>query len=164
MVLDYAEHGSLRSYLNENYDKLSWDTKINDLYCIAFGLYNIHKNELIHRDLHIDANSLNRPTAEEIIEILDKWNDELTNNQSELNSEIREAEEINNNNLSTGNTLLTDLSYETHPEATYTSRLLNFNNLPEPVNYDDYYDEQDDKITSVRLSDSLQIDTTKLKN
>ncbi|POG81724.1 hypothetical protein GLOIN_2v1504812 [Rhizophagus irregularis DAOM 181602=DAOM 197198] len=112
----------------------------------------------------LDANSLNRPTAEEIIEILDKWNDELTNNQSELNSEIREAEEINNNNLSTGNTLLTDLSYETHPEATYTSRLLNFNNLPEPVNYDDYYDEQDDKITSVRLSDSLQIDTTKLKN
>ncbi|CAB4432772.1 unnamed protein product [Rhizophagus irregularis] len=102
--------------------------------------------------------------AEEIIEILDKWNDELTNNQSELNGEIREAEEINNNNLSTGNTLLTDLSYETHPEATYTSRLLNFNNLPEPVNYDDYYDEQDDKITSVRLSDSLQIDTTKLKN
>ncbi|CAB4433024.1 unnamed protein product [Rhizophagus irregularis] len=254
MVLDYAEHGSLRSYLNENYDKLSWDTKINDLYCIAFGLYNIHKNGLIHRDLHI-GNVLKFPyyssitdmglckpadykaseigsnkiygvlpyiapevlrgqnytkasdiysfgiimyevisglppyhdvshdenlaikicqglrprckfikSAEEIIEILDKWNDELTNNQSELNGEIREAEEINNNNLSTGNTLLTDLSYETHPEATYTSRLLNFNNLPEPVNYDDYYDEQDDKITSVRLSDSLQIDTTKLKN
>ncbi|CAB4378225.1 unnamed protein product [Rhizophagus irregularis] len=124
----------------------------------------INEITLHHKITYYDANSLNRPTAEEIIEILDKWNDELTNNQSELNSEIREAEEINNNNLSTGNTLLTDLSYERHPEATYTSRLLNFNNLPEPVNYDDYYDEQDDKITSVRLSDSLQIDTTKLKN
>ncbi|RGB39008.1 hypothetical protein C1646_740300 [Rhizophagus diaphanus] len=77
----------------------------------------------------------------------------------ELNSEIREAEKINNNNISTGNTLLTDLSYETHPEATYTSRLLNFNNLPEPVNYD----EQDDKIMSVKFSDCLQIDILNLK-
>jgi serine/threonine protein kinase len=246
MVLDYAEHGSLRSYLDKYYDKLSWDTKINDLYCIAFGLYNIHKNDLIHRDLHIgnvlkfpyyssitdiglckpadynasentknsiygvlpyiapeilrgqnytkaadiysfgiimyevisglppyynvshdnnlainichglrpsfsikvptlfvnlikkclDANPLNRPTAEEITGILDKWNDELINNQSELNKQIRETEEINNN-LSVGNALLTDLSYETHLEAIYTSRLLDFDNLPEPKNSDD---------------------------
>ncbi|GES87610.1 kinase-like domain-containing protein [Rhizophagus clarus] len=265
MVLDYAEHGSLRTYLNENYGKLSWDTKINDLYCIAFGLYNIHKNELIHRDLHIgnvlkfpyyssitdmglckpadynasentknsiygvlpyiapevlrgqnytkaadiysfgiimyeviselppyydvshdnnlalwiclglrprfnikvpisfvnlikqclDANSSKRPKAEEIIKILDKWNDEFGNNESELNRQIREAEEINKNYE---NILSTDLSYETHPEAIYTSRLLKFSNLPEPGNSDDYYDEKNDNITSVKFSDSLQID------
>jgi hypothetical protein len=31
------------------------------------------------------------------------------------------------------------LSYKTHSEAIYTSRLLDFSNLPEPKNSDDYY-------------------------
>src|SRR5579862_7199548 len=53
MVLDYAKNGSLRNYLDTNYYKLSWDNKINYLYFIISGLTNIHKNELIHRDLHI---------------------------------------------------------------------------------------------------------------
>ena len=30
----------------------------------------------------------------------------------------------------------TELTYATHPQAIYTSRLLNFNNLPEPKNAD----------------------------
>ena len=53
MVLEYAEHGSLRNYLDKEYDKLSWKTKIHDLYRIAYGLKDIHEKELIHRDLHI---------------------------------------------------------------------------------------------------------------
>ena len=53
MVLDYAENGSLRNYLDKEYDKLSWETKFNDLWYISAGLEKIHKNELIHRDLHI---------------------------------------------------------------------------------------------------------------
>src|SRR5436190_1813321 len=35
MVLDYAENGSLRNYLDTNYDKLSWKKKVDDLYNIA---------------------------------------------------------------------------------------------------------------------------------
>ena len=31
----------------------------------------------------------------------------------------------------------TELTYITHPQAIYTSRLLNFMNLPEPKNADD---------------------------
>ena len=38
MVLDYAEHGSLRNYLDTNYGILSWDTKFGDLFRIACGL------------------------------------------------------------------------------------------------------------------------------
>ena len=53
MVLDYAEHGSLRNYLDKEYDKLSWDNKFYYLWRIALGLSNIHEKELIHRDLHI---------------------------------------------------------------------------------------------------------------
>ena len=53
MVLDYAENGSLRNYLDTNYDKLSWEAKFYGLWNIAYGLKNIHEKELIHRDLHI---------------------------------------------------------------------------------------------------------------
>ena len=53
MVLEYAEHGSLRNYLDKEYDKLSWNNKFYYLWRIAYGLNEIHENELIHRDLHI---------------------------------------------------------------------------------------------------------------
>ncbi|RIA89825.1 kinase-like domain-containing protein, partial [Glomus cerebriforme] len=53
MVLDYAEDGSLRNYLDKSYHELGWKTKIYELYRIAYGLNEIHKNNLIHRDLHI---------------------------------------------------------------------------------------------------------------
>jgi hypothetical protein len=54
-------------------------------------------------------------------------------NQKELQKQIREADEINKK-LSTNSVTSTSLalSYETHSEAIYTSRLLDFNNLPEP--------------------------------
>ncbi|PKB93434.1 hypothetical protein RhiirA5_441295, partial [Rhizophagus irregularis] len=48
------------------------------------------------------------------------------------------------------------LSYKTHSEAIYTSRLLNFNNLPKPKN-SDYYYEQNDNIISEEFSESLQL-------
>ncbi|GES99822.1 kinase-like domain-containing protein [Rhizophagus clarus] len=43
------------------------------------------------------------------------------------------------------------LSYETHSEAIYTISLLNFNDLPEPKNSDDYY-KQYNNITSEEYS------------
>ena len=38
------------------------------------------------------------------------------------------------------------LSYETHSEAIYTSRLLDLNNLSEPKDSDDYYKRKDNGI------------------
>ncbi len=260
MVLRYAYDGSLRNYLDTNYDNLSWEDKFENLLNIAGGLRNIHKKEFIHRDLHIgnilkfinearitdmglcrpadynklenksnneiygvlpyiapeilrgqnytkaadvysfgiimyevisglppyhdvshdeglaikiclglrprfnikvpqlvvhlikrclDANPLNRPTAKEIENILCPWSNNF-DNQIELKKQIKEAEEINNN-LSTNSTIpLTSLglSYETHSEAIYTSRLLDFNNLPEPKNSDDYYKRNDNLISA----------------
>ena len=80
----------------------------------------------------LDANQLNRPTAGEIQNILGQWikKDEKTE-ETELQRQIKEADEINNQ---TCNVTSISLSYKTHSEATYTSRLLNFNNLPEPKN------------------------------
>ena len=49
-----------------------------------------------------------------------------------------EADEFNKNHPSLTNSLSdTELTYTTHTQAIYTSRLLNFKNLPEPKNADD---------------------------
>ncbi|POG53542.1 hypothetical protein GLOIN_2v1740389, partial [Rhizophagus irregularis DAOM 181602=DAOM 197198] len=105
----------------------------------------------------LDANPLNRPTAKEIYEIFNPWS--LT---AELREQISKADEINNN--SSNNKILSTnlgLSYKTHSEAFYASRLLNFDNLPEPKNSDDYY-EHNDNIISKEFSESLQIDIAQL--
>jgi serine/threonine protein kinase len=260
MVLDYAENGNLRKYLDASYDLLSWSDKINYLHSIANGLKDIHEKELIHRDLHIgnilklkyntaitdmglcrpadynasentknvygvlpyiapeilrgqkytkaadiysfgiimyemisglppyhdlshdenlaikislglrprfnikvpqliihlikrclDANSLNRPKTEEIEESLKHWFSESISkydNYTEIQKQIEESEEINNN-LPTSIIPSTNLerSYETHPGAVYISRLLSFNNLPQPKNSNDYYERYDNIIS-----------------
>ncbi|CAB4445271.1 unnamed protein product [Rhizophagus irregularis] len=238
MILDYAEDGSLRDYLDKNYSILNWDKKIGYLQDAILGLKCIHEKELLHRDLHIgnilklkyntvitdmglckpanyDASEnsiygnlpyiapeilrgknytkaadiysfgiimyevisglrpyddishdeylaikiysdpLNRPKAEEIGNILYAWyckpNDEQT---IKLQTQIEEADNINNN--SSNITIpSTRLSCMTHSETIYMSRLLNFNNLPEPKNSDDYY-EQNDNIISKEFSESLE--------
>ncbi|CAB4442367.1 unnamed protein product [Rhizophagus irregularis] len=270
MVLDYAEDGSLRNYLDREYSKLNWDEKIEYMFDIITGLYRIHNKELIHRDLHIgnilklkyriaitdmglckpanyialgnaknniygvlsyiapeilrgqntyskaadiysfgiimyeiisglppyhdishdenlainicrglrprfnakvpqlivhsikrclDANPLNRPMAGEIKDTLRKWQ----YIPAELKAQIEEADEFNSDNLPIDSVTLTNLglSYEIHSEAIYTSRLLDFNDLPEPKNSDDYY-KQNDNIISKKFSESLQIDISQL--
>ncbi|GBB83873.1 hypothetical protein RclHR1_10530006 [Rhizophagus clarus] len=273
MVLDYAQYGSLRNYLNINYNELSWNYKISYLKSLASGLEHIHKNELIHRDLHpgnllvsnyakiadmglckpanydasentkndiygvlpyiapevlrgqnytkasdiysfgiimyelfsglppyhdvghdinlamkicqglrprftikvpqlivqlikrcLDSNPLNRPTAEEIDSILHQWNRILIHQDfnAELYKQIKEADDFNNLSTSITPSTSLELSYETHSGAIYISRLLNYNNLPEPKNSHDYY-EQNDNIISMKFSESLQIDVSKSK-
>ncbi|EXX57932.1 Ypk2p [Rhizophagus irregularis DAOM 197198w] len=272
MVLDFAEDGDLRNYLNKNHTKLYLNDKINYLHSIARGLAGIHKNELIHRDLHIgnilrfkdltcitdmglckpadydasentknstygvlaymapeilrgqnytkasdiysfgiimyeviselppyhdvnhdhnlairickglrprfnikvpqlivrlikrclDSNPLSRPKAEEIKKILSQWSEELftmfknhyvTDNYTEIQKQTREAENINKNlAVSSAPSTNLGLSHKTHSEDIYTSRLLNFNNLPEPKNSVDYYDNQNDDIISMESS------------
>ncbi|POG61737.1 kinase-like domain-containing protein [Rhizophagus irregularis DAOM 181602=DAOM 197198] len=113
----------------------------------------------------LDANQINRPMAKEISDILYKWQYKRSDSQTvELQKQIKDAEGINNN--STKDSIpLTNLgsSYKTHSEAIYTSRLLKFNNLPEPKNSDDYY-KHTDNIISLEFSASLsqQIDVSQL--
>jgi serine/threonine protein kinase len=99
----------------------------------------------------LDANPLNRPKAEEIRKLLDKW---INQTDPELSNQIKEAEEINynlSNGLMPSNSHIPPtnlgLSYKTHSEAIYTSRLLSFNNLPEPINSNDYYKQYDNIIS-----------------
>ncbi|UZO22916.1 uncharacterized protein OCT59_015264 [Rhizophagus irregularis] len=271
MVFKYASAGSLRNYLDENYNKLSWSDKLNCLCEIADGLNFIHDYKIIHRDLHVsnilhdytnasitdmglcipadynasedtknkiygvlpyiapeilrgqnytkasdiysfgiimyevisglppyhdvshnknlaikicqglrprfnikvpqlivhlikrclDARPLNRPSSEELNEILYLW--KSLGNRSELQEQIRKVNEANENvSISSMPLISLGISYKTHSEAIYTSRLLDFNNLPEPKNSDDYY-ECYDNITSMEYSESQQIDVSQLK-
>ncbi|RGB26935.1 kinase-like domain-containing protein [Rhizophagus diaphanus] len=52
MVLEYAENGSLRQYLNNNFNSLKWNQKLQNLLSIACGLKAIHNIGLIHNNLH----------------------------------------------------------------------------------------------------------------
>src|SRR5581483_10242813 len=58
MVMQYAQYGSLRQHLNNNFNSLSWADKIYSLYCITYGLKGIHREGLIHHDFH-SGNILN---------------------------------------------------------------------------------------------------------
>ncbi|GBB97941.1 hypothetical protein RclHR1_03100003 [Rhizophagus clarus] len=84
-----------------------------------------------------DADPLKRPKANELRDLLDKLYDELdlSDDDHEINKQIEEANKINEK-LTTTSSLYTSttLSYNTNPQAVYTSRLLDFKNLPEPKN------------------------------
>ena len=249
MVMEYAQHGSLRQHLNISFNSISWKDKIFSLYAIAAGLKTIHKKGLIHHDFHCgnilnssgghtfitdlglcqpvnansslndekniygvlpyvapevlrgkeytqasdiygfgviahelctgllpyhdmaheehlairicqglrpksnyklpqlildiiqqcwDADPLKRPTAKKLKNEFDKWHfSQFSDN--EIYKQANEADEFNKTQPSFTNSLSnTKLVYTTHPQAVYTSRLLEFENLPETKNADNY--------------------------
>ncbi|RHZ69990.1 hypothetical protein Glove_276g86 [Diversispora epigaea] len=86
-----------------------------------------------------DSRVTYRPTFDELeIELRGYFNDYLVKylmhkNNNEIAMQIKEAEEFSKKQ-ETPTTTKTPLDYKTHPQAIYTSRLLNFSNLPKPVN------------------------------
>ncbi|GBC01998.1 hypothetical protein RclHR1_04400021 [Rhizophagus clarus] len=52
IVMEYAENGDLRKYLQNNKDKLYWRRKLDILRNIVAGLEIIHVSGMTHRDLH----------------------------------------------------------------------------------------------------------------
>ena len=52
IVMQYANNGSLLSYLDQNINKLTWRMKLECLRDIAHNLCRIHDTGLVHCDLH----------------------------------------------------------------------------------------------------------------
>ncbi|CAG8810890.1 30690_t:CDS:2, partial [Racocetra persica] len=52
LVLEHADIGCLRDYLNNHHDNLKWGQKINIARQITCGLHFLHKNGILHRDLN----------------------------------------------------------------------------------------------------------------
>ncbi|POG80525.1 kinase-like domain-containing protein [Rhizophagus irregularis DAOM 181602=DAOM 197198] len=83
-----------------------------------------------------DAKAENRPTAKELYQELKKLDDKIydPSDIKSIKSQIYEYDDkIKLNRTSEKRTK----NFQTHPQAIYTSRLLNFKNLPEPVNSDE---------------------------
>ncbi|CAB4418693.1 unnamed protein product [Rhizophagus irregularis] len=76
-----------------------------------------------------DAKAENRPTAKELCQKLNKLLIIDSDTKSQVN-EYNDKIKLNRTSEKRSNNI------QTHPQAIYTSRLLNFKNLPEPVNSD----------------------------
>ena len=51
LVLEYADSGTLRNYLQENSESIDWNLKLKFAYEIASVISCLHENDIIHRDL-----------------------------------------------------------------------------------------------------------------
>ncbi|KAF0542821.1 kinase-like protein [Gigaspora margarita] len=52
LILQYADNGTLREYLEANIIKLQWADKLRIAKEIGLGLLFLHDHNIIHRDLH----------------------------------------------------------------------------------------------------------------
>ncbi|RHZ84291.1 hypothetical protein Glove_84g20 [Diversispora epigaea] len=115
-----------------------------------------------------DARVTLRPTFEALRRELKKYDHDYDygylykgNKDSEIVIQIKKAEELSANQESTNTTTTTPLNYQTHPQAIYTSRLLNYSKLPKPKNEENFERELEEltKFTSaLSIGDSGQVD------
>ncbi|RHZ89587.1 hypothetical protein Glove_13g125 [Diversispora epigaea] len=105
-----------------------------------------------------DARVTHRPTFKEVRDELWKYKNEYEdylywgkNKDSEIGIQIKKAEEFSANQESTNTKITTTipLNYQTHPQAIYTSRLLNYSNLPKPKNEQNFERELDELTKSI---------------
>ncbi|UZO08420.1 uncharacterized protein OCT59_028675 [Rhizophagus irregularis] len=52
--MEYANNGSLRSYLEKNFGKITWDDKYIMAYQLACAVSCLYNEGIVHRDLHSD--------------------------------------------------------------------------------------------------------------
>ena len=53
LVLEYADSGTLKTYLKEHFDELGWDDKLGLALQLANAILCLHENDIIHCDLVI---------------------------------------------------------------------------------------------------------------
>jgi serine/threonine protein kinase len=96
-----------------------------------------------------NADPSNRPKADYLYRLLRDLYNRCDVINSLIYEQIKEADEINGKSSSIvqSTSSTSTLSYMTHPQAVYTSRLFDFKNLPEPKNADN-----DDKLLGIEYS------------
>ncbi len=52
IIMPYYDSGDLIHYLINNFYNINWWTKLSRLFYIIYGLIEIHRAKIIHRDLH----------------------------------------------------------------------------------------------------------------
>ncbi|RGB40432.1 kinase-like domain-containing protein [Rhizophagus diaphanus] len=123
------------------YNDISHDNNLAVKICKGFRPKISEDTPKLIADLIIkcwDAKAENRPTAKELCQILREYVGEINNEDGEIYSQIKECEKIKENRSKNRTNENESKKLQIHPQAIYTSRLLNFNNLPEPINSTDY--------------------------
>ncbi|RHZ83301.1 hypothetical protein Glove_97g113 [Diversispora epigaea] len=107
-----------------------------------------------------DARMTRRPTFDELDKELDKYlgdyYEKNYKNSNEITIQIKEAEEFSKNQTTAVTTTTTTANYKTHPQAIFTSRLLDFSNLPGPkneVNFEKELEELSESFYQINASD-----------
>ena len=54
--MEYADGGTLRKYLEENFCSLTWGDKFNFAFQLACAVSCLHDEGIVHRDLVININ------------------------------------------------------------------------------------------------------------
>ncbi|RHZ80058.1 hypothetical protein Glove_139g108 [Diversispora epigaea] len=109
-----------------------------------------------------DARVTHRPTFRELFNELEKYDDDHRyNKDSEIVIQIKKAEEFSANHESTNTTTTTTpLNYQTHSQAIYTSRLLNYSKLPKPKNEENFERELEELTKSfshINTNDDIDV-------
>ncbi|EXX68987.1 kinase-like domain-containing protein [Rhizophagus irregularis DAOM 181602=DAOM 197198] len=99
-----------------------------------------------------DAKAENRPTSKELHQILRKYIDEINDKDSKIYSQIKECEKIRESELKNKTNENESKNLQIHPQAIYTSRLLNFKNLPKPVNPTDYLSSFQETVSTTLIN------------
>ncbi|PKC59186.1 hypothetical protein RhiirA1_469828 [Rhizophagus irregularis] len=114
-------------------------TKEADIYSFGIIMNEFMTEEIPYNNITHDY-SLGQQ-LKELYQILKKFYNERNNKNSEIHSQIVKCEKIRKNKLKINGSNESRFdkpeNIQIHPKAIYTSRLLNFNNLPEPTNSSD---------------------------
>ena len=51
--MEYADNGTLRNYLKDHFENLTWDNKFNLALQLACAVSCLHDERIVHRDLVI---------------------------------------------------------------------------------------------------------------
>ncbi|RHZ88637.1 hypothetical protein Glove_21g93 [Diversispora epigaea] len=95
-----------------------------------------------------DARVIHRPTFKELYEELKKY--QKAYNYDEISIQIGNAENFSKHLTNT--TTINPYNYQTHPQAIYTSRLLNYSGLPKPKNEEIFEKELEEITKSISIS------------
>ncbi|PKC64792.1 hypothetical protein RhiirA1_536795 [Rhizophagus irregularis] len=134
MVIKYCNDGNLRNYLNKSKNYINYNSKIDKLQQIARGLLDIHNAEKKwYVEIKVIEYSEDSKDGEDGKNIENGDN----NQNSEIYFQLKECDKIRKEKIKNRSNEDKSKSFQTHPQAIYTSRLLNFKNLLKPVNSSD---------------------------